>query len=211
MSELTTILAEKQIEASQMLDLVTSFSNGHGNIVKSSMMKSAQVMMLYSAVESMTYLCFERIHEMASRVAYTDLSPNFQDIWADYYFTSFSDSKKKQAEHLAETISGSLSIPSLSTYLKRRKLFSGNLDSRKINELLRCYGVRNISGAELKDLKFVKDKRNALAHGECMFKEGCRAITERELRFITNNVFVVIGKMVHNVEDFVKNKKYLKH
>lgn len=208
-SELRKLLKEKEKEAEQMLEILTSLPQDAGTVTKSSMMKSAQILLLYSAVESMVYLSFENLHEAAAHVEYASLSPQYQAVWSRYYFTSFAD-KKVHSENLNKTLNGSVRIPSLTTFLNRVNLFSGNLDGRKINDLLRYYGVKELPKQRLNHLKFVKDKRNALAHGECMFKEGCRAITERELRTITSDVFFAIGRMVQNIEEFVKNKRYLK-
>lgn len=207
MSELKSILLEKQREADEMLEIINVFSATPKSVVKVSMMKSAQILLLYNAVESITYLSFERIHEKVSRSTYRDLNVKLKGIWAEYYFSSFS--AKEHSTHLRNTLDNSLRLPALEIFIKKIKLFSGNLDARRINLLLNKYGVIPISCSEMKRLKYVKDKRNSLAHGEYMFKEACREITESELKDLTLSVFKALENLVRNIEFYVDNKKFL--
>ncbi|WDK32717.1 MAE_28990/MAE_18760 family HEPN-like nuclease [Xanthomonas campestris] len=207
MSELRSTLREKQEEAAEMIAAISAITSTHSSVVKTSIMKSAHMILLYNAIESLTYLSLEKVHERSSVFSYSALSVKFRSIWSDYYLSSHANSA--HSSHLEKTVNGSLRMPDLQEFSKRIKVFSGNLDARKLNQILEKYGIGKLHGPELTRLKLVKDKRNSLAHGELMFKECCRDISVRELDNLTNSIFAVLGMLVDNTEKFLDAKGYL--
>jgi hypothetical protein len=200
-------LSDKKHEAEQLLELISEMSALKGKVIKVAILKSAYVLLLYNTIESTMTVIFERIHEVLSSECYANLIPEIKMIWVNYFFKKHSE--KKYQDYLDRTISGELKIPLLKEFLVRINLFSGNLDGRQLDKLLREYGIGKLNTVNRAKLLDIKNKRNKLAHGEEMFKESCRNMTIGELKVLYDATFESIDSIVSQVENYILNKKYL--
>lgn len=201
-------LVDKKEESGQMLAMIEDAASSRGGVVRSAILKSAYVIMLYNAIEATMSLVFERIHEEISRVNYVDLSPELKLIWVDFFFAN--QSSKTFKAHLDGAINKNLTLPFLREFTEKIKLFSGNLDARKLDQLLKKYGIGSLSTADRGKLLIIKTKRNKIAHGELSFKEGCRNMTSAELQGLQRATFSALDSIVKQAELYIASKKYCK-
>lgn len=209
MSDIKLKLSVRKSEANEMLELISYVQNsGIGNaITKAAMLRSAFVLLLYNMVESTAFLVFERIHERVALENYGALGNEMRKIWVDYFFSNHKPSTHHT--HMEGTLTQTIKLPSLEDFSKRVKLFSGNLDGLKINELLKKYGVQLITDPGREQLRIVKNRRNSLAHGEDMFKDACRDLSDSDLAGLRDSTFSALDNLIGNVEDFLSGKSYL--
>lgn len=209
MSDLQRALSEKKIEANQMFEIISDIQRSDiaNTITKAAMLRSAFVLLLYNMVESTAFLVFERVHERVAAEHYDSLCGEMRRIWVDYFFSHHGPSDHHL--HMEGTLDQTLKFPLLDVFSKKVKLFSGNLDGRKLNELLKRYGIGLITAQGRENLVTVKNRRNSVAHGEDMFKEACRDLSDSDLLELRDSTFAALDDLVANVEIFLARRAYL--
>ncbi|WP_226687154.1 MAE_28990/MAE_18760 family HEPN-like nuclease [Stutzerimonas stutzeri] len=209
MSDLQGALSEKKAEANQMLDIIIYVQRGdiENAITKAAMLRSAFVILLYNMIESTAFLVFERIHERVAVETYGSLGDEMRRIWVDYFFSHHKSSDHHS--HMEGTLGQTLKFPLLEVFSKKVKLFSGNLDGKKLNELLKRYGIEPITAPGREKLVTIKNRRNSIAHGEDMFKEACRDLSDSDLKDLRDSTFAALDDLVAGVESFLAEKSYL--
>lgn len=207
MNEFHTELQEKKAEADQMMEIISHVSGMNGAVVKTAILKSAFVLLLYNMIESTTFSVFDKIHEKLSEEDYLTLNAKLRKIWADFYFSNHSPGS--HYNNLERTLKQTLRLPLLRDFMGKIKLFSGNLDARKIDGLLSKYGIGAIRSAGKGELATIKNRRNALAHGEKMFKQACRDLSENDLNLLKLATFNALDDLIAQVDSYLNEKKYL--
>lgn len=195
-------LIEKESEVSNVINLLetTALNNQTSVILKSSIM-----LMLYNAIEATMTELLETVHEQIAYEKFSDLSKNLQDIMLEYFWTA------KPNKHVYDTFLDLESFPFFDDYTKKINLFSGNLDARKINEILQKYGIDCIKSDKKDKLLEIKSKRNQLAHGELSFKIACRDLTIEDVKRLKDAVYECLKEMCNNTEEYLIHKKFLKN
>lgn len=93
-----------------------------------------------------------------------------------------------------------------------QKIFSGNIDAKKIKEVASIYGFSHITDStKTKDgyrLLTVRLERNALAHGEKSFKECGKDFIIQDMIEIKNEVMVYLEQILDNLEMLISNEEY---
>lgn len=208
-SDLQRALSEKKIEANQMFEIISDIQRSDiaNAITKAAMLRSAFVLLLYNMVESTAFLVFERVHERVAAEHYGSLCGEMRRIWVDYFFSHHGPSDHHM--HMEGTLDQTLKFPLLEVFSKKVKLFSGNLDGRKLNELLKRYGIGLITTPGRDKLVTVKNRRNSVAHGEDMFKEACRDLSDSDLIELRDSTFAALDNLVANVETFLARRSFL--
>ena len=209
-SDIQRALVEKKSEAEHMFEIISDIRNGNdisNAQTKAAMLRSAFVLLLYNMVESTALMVFERIHECVATEPYDLLCDEMRKIWVNYFFSHHGAPEHHM--HLEGTLCQTLRFPLLEDYSKKIKLFSGNLDGRKLNDLLSKYGVGVIKTPGREKLQSVKNRRNSVAHGEDMFKEACRDLSDNDLVGLRDATFAALDEMVTNVEKFLAERRYL--
>lgn len=179
--------------------------------------KAGIVLMLYNAIESTMTKCLARIHEVliSKNLTFNDCNDKLQQLVAVYYENARekSSDNHRRASYMLEFcdyITGNstfdLSYEELSKFYP---LYSGNLDSREIVDVLEKYGIE--FEERISELKTIKDYRNQLAHGEYSFEEIGRALTIQQLQHLTEQTFVYMGKMVTEIKKFIAEEKYTRN
>jgi len=211
MSDLQRALTEKKLEADQMFEIISDIQGAGGAIsnaiTKAAMLRSAFVLLLYNMVESTAFLVFERVHERIADEHYDALGGEMRKIWVDFFFTHHG--APEHHSHLEGTLRQTLRFPLLEAFSRKIKLFSGNLDGRKLNDLLKKYGIGAITAPGREDLIIVKNRRNSVAHGEDMFKEACRDLSDSDLQKLKDSTFAALDNLVALVEVFLAERAYL--
>lgn len=209
MSDIQHNLSERKSEANEMFEIISYIQNSDidNSITKVAMLRSAFVLLLYNMIESTAFLVFERIHERVALEHYGALGSEMRKIWVDYFFSNHKPSDHHT--HMEGTLTQTIKLPLLEDFSKKVKLFSGNLDGLKINLLLKKYGVQLLTDPGREKLVVVKNRRNSLAHGEDMFKEACRDLSDSDLAELRDSTFSALDNLIGNVENFLSGKVYL--
>ena len=183
--------------------------------VKTSM-KANIIMMLYNAVESTVSQCLEKVHDRinAYNLKYEDLSDNIKKLIAVYYGHSIDqannvDSAMEHVLKFSDFINGNENISiSYEELTKKYQMYSGNLDTREILNVLRRYGIN--FEQRCSELKTIKDYRNKLAHGEESFEEVGRTLSVQQLQEMENRTFEYLEKMINEITKYLDEEQFKK-
>lgn len=205
-----TDFTEKENEVLSFLSFIEDAQGERGSIQKSAILKSSLMIVLYNVVESTLTSVLSRLHEEFSKRTYDELSSPIKLLYVRYYF--YSRSEKNCAENLVNILGGNAPFPSFADYSSRVTLFSGNVDAKKITEILKLYGMQKLQATteSRNKLLMVKNKRNKLAHGEDSFRESCRGLTLNEIREITDAVILIMKEILDLAQAYLDGETYLK-
>jgi MAE_28990/MAE_18760-like HEPN len=93
-----------------------------------------------------------------------------------------------------------------------RKIFSGNVDAQEIRDIAKRYGFSYATNARVTkngaNLVNVKNKRNALAHGDISFQDCGKEYTIEEIRDIKNEVLQYLEEILNNIGQFLLREEY---
>jgi hypothetical protein len=99
------------------------------------------------------------------------------------------------------------------TVADKKKLFSGNIDARKMRDICDDFGVELNLDEECNngsDLALIKDNRNLLAHGGDSFGNIGKGTTASELKNIKDRVDVYFENFLKSMAFYVFERKYVK-
>lgn len=175
-----------------------------------SILSSSMCLMLYNQVESTAFSCVESIYDgiHEKRVSFNKLVPGFKKkIIHDC----------RQAYHSADSLMKSFQDNDISeviakTSLKLEKVFSGNVDAKRIKEVLKNYHLQVTNpnhlnqGAELLNLKTA---RNSLAHGSASFEKYGRSLTISDLHKLRDNIREYMSHLITLTENYLEAEAYL--
>lgn len=92
------------------------------------------------------------------------------------------------------------------------KIFSGNIDAKKIREVAEKYGfsyttdVRQTQNGA--NLLSIKTQRNSLAHGDISFKECGKEYTIQEMNKIKEEAMCYLDQILQNIENYIAKQEY---
>lgn len=121
--------------------------------------------------------------------------------------------KNKSSKNLLENLNN-ISTDIISASFDSDKLFSGNIDSRKIKKISNLYGfsfetdVRKTQNGN--DLLRIKDNRNDLAHGFKSFEEVGSNTNTKDILEIKERVTNYLQRIVKNIDTYILKQEYLK-
>jgi hypothetical protein len=166
-------------------------------------------LLLYNLVECTISGALEAIYKdiKNQKVPYDKINANIQEE----IITNIK--KNIKTTDFVKAISD-ITLDILECHPQRKHFFSGNVDARAIKAYSKKYGFSsNTVNDDTRDginLLAIKDKRNDLAHGRISFKECGQDRSLLEMEEIKNQSLRYIEQILNNIDDFVKNKKYLK-
>ncbi len=183
--------------------------------------KACCIIILYNLIESSMTAIIQRIHNIMihEKVEFFDLNKNIRNTIISYYnstyeknnLVSFSEYLQEFYLLLSHNKRFNLDYEKLS---KDYSLYSGNLDSKEIRNVLKNkYGIifRNEEKLKVSALKTIKEGRNSLAHGNQTFEEYGRALTLNELLSLKNKTFDFFDDLLEELKFYVEKKYYLAH
>lgn len=191
-------------EAKLILEMIKDYEKVRLSIKKLVILKSSLILLLYNTIESTMYCSLEELHSRLKMKTYRELNDKLKLIYANYYIKNIGQNKLCK-EVLDNITQDKFFFPSLSNYEKKINLFNGNLDGKKINEILSLYGIKNIKNNDFKYLLLIKNKRNKLAHGEESFSESLRNFTYSELEKFVNSVNDILTEIITNFCDYIRS------
>lgn len=162
--------------------------NVDGQIV----LKSALMLMYYNAIEgvmnNLMNIFFETI--IARNMKVSSFPAELQKL---YCINHLKKSKKEATEQeVIDMINHHIDEVRLADYKELSKnisFYSGNLDSQGIIGVVKKLGFTvDETKFRVASLKTIKDKRNALAHGDVEFHEACRSLTIGDMNTIKKDL-----------------------
>lgn len=175
-------------------------------------LKSNILLMLYNLVEACVTSGFVEIYDCIkdNSLAYKDLIDSIRNIWSNYEIrkayngTATQMTYERKVQNIIATVITDRSI----VLTKDALTISGNLDARAIRELLDSHNIDISDKRDKFHMLTVKNKRNALAHGEESFSDCAREITIGQLADIKNEVLSFIGEVTTCMAAYYDTKLY---
>ncbi|NEP20648.1 MAE_28990/MAE_18760 family HEPN-like nuclease [Moorena sp. SIO3I6] len=171
-------------------------------------MKASGFLLLYNLVESTMRNAIEAIFDelQSKRISFDEIRPELKKILLK---------NLKNRKHYDDFISNitAIYLDIINAGFDKQKLFSGNIDGKKIQETAKEYGFScttdHAKTGNGKDLLTVKDNRNHLAHGIKSFAEVGREQSADDLLKIQNKVVNYLRQILQNIETYLANQEYL--
>jgi len=178
------------------------------NLLKT--MKATGFLLLYNLIESTMTNAIETIFDELknNNVSFDNLKNEIKKIIID----NLKDKDNKSTDKLLESIQN-ISFDIISASFNKKRLFSGNVDARKIKKISEMYGFSSQTNSKTRDgidLLTVKTNRNDLAHGFKSFQEVGRQYFEDDLLEIEKRVTLYLREILKNIESYLLNREYLK-
>ena len=185
--------------------------------------------LLYNLIESTIANCGQELNREfvdITTAQIPDLTESIVNYWIEHTLTCYLTkkgtriSKQLRYENI-KNLAKKISMPTSSLELEFNFEGIGNLDYSEIKRIFNKYGIETRLPKKLYQkicrprfdskgiLQFIKDTRNALAHGEKSFTEFGDYSPEDIKKFAVT-VFEYLECMIGKIEDFIQNKKYLK-
>lgn len=172
-------------------------------------LKATGFLLLYNLIESTIRNAIEAIFDDLAnkKISFDDLREEFKKIVVQNF------KNNKSSDNLLNAINN-ISLDIISASFDKGKLFSGNIDARKIKDTAASYGFSYETTARKtqngNDLLKIKTNRNDLAHGFKSFKEVGKDATAEELLQIKKKVICYLREILQNIEDYISKQEYLK-
>lgn len=168
-------------------------------------------LLLYNLIECSMTNAIDSIHNhiRKEQTSFHALTPQMQKI----ALKNFKNALTKEEHILAQ---GSIEHAIVWLGYDGEKLFSGNIDAKKVREMASKYGF-TISDKALKDseggksLLMIKSKRNDLAHGKISFEECGQECSVDELYRIYRQAVVFVEGILDAIELYLQDKMYLRN
>ncbi|MEX5890928.1 MAE_28990/MAE_18760 family HEPN-like nuclease [Providencia vermicola] len=173
-------------------------------------LKGSVYILLYNLIESTMReaICFIHDTIYEKNIPFDDLK---KDLKIEILKRIKHDSIK--IDNIILNLSKGISCGISQGTFNRKKLFSGNIDSKEINEKSKIYGFSTSTEYEHtkhgKQLSTVKQHRNDLAHGNFSFSEIGKNVSYQELENTSLEVIAYLDAIAKNIENYIQNDGYL--
>lgn len=177
-------------------------------------LKSNILLMLYNLVEACVTSGFVEIYDCIkdNNLAYSDLIGSIRNIWSNYEIKRAHNTtatqmtyEKRVQEIISDVINGNAII-----LTKDALAMSGNLDAKGIRKLLDDHNIRISDRSDKYHMLMVKNKRNALAHGNESFCDCAREVSIIQLAEIKSEVLDFIDKVIGCMAIYYDTKLFRK-
>ena len=172
-------------------------------------LKATGFLLLYNLIESTIRNAIEAIFDDI-----TNQKISFDDLREEVKKNIIKNFKKnRETDYLLNSINN-LALDIIYASFDKERLFSGNIDARKIKKTAEAYGFSYKTNAQKtqngNDLLKIKTHRNDLAHGFKSFEEVGKDATADELLKIKKKVICYLREILENIEIYVSNQEYRK-
>ncbi|MDV2963860.1 MAE_28990/MAE_18760 family HEPN-like nuclease [Shewanella algae] len=173
-------------------------------------LSASTYLLLYNLIECSMTNAIDSIHShiRKEKTSFHDLTLNMQKI----ALKNFRNALTKEEHILAQ---GSIEHAIVWLGYDGEKLFSGNIDARKVREMATKYGfvmseeaIQRSEGG--RSLLMIKSKRNELAHGKVSFEECGQESSIDELYGMYEQAIAFVDGILDAIEHYLKERLYLK-
>lgn len=177
-------------------------------------LKSNAFLMLYNLVESSVTSSILAIYAevRTQQLPYASVCQQIQNLWADYILDQAHGKDASHKTYKKKALDLVYNVYNSKTICLEQKAMnvSGNLDLEKILSICRKHGILEpvkykSEGAKLET---IKDRRNALAHGEISFVECGRDCTIGELIEIKDKTFLFLDEVIQNINLYYTKQEF---
>lgn len=168
-------------------------------------------LLLYNLVEATMTNAIDAIHKAVDgdNLGFDQLSGNLQNIALSHFKRAIKDNHSSALDGRVHPIE--IAITRLG--YDREKIFSGNVDCSEIRTTAKKYGFQtadpNLNGRQtLRQLKDVRDKRNALAHGRLSFEQCGQDTSPEYLSKVHYQTTVYLRSVLWSISSYLREKKY---
>jgi len=192
-------------------------SMGHGEHTKTrkinddlaNTLKATGYLLLYNLIEATMRNAIEIIFDQLK-----NKNISFDEVRDDLKKIIIKNFKDNQSTDTLLANIQAISVDIISAGFNKEKLFSGNIDAKKIKEIAEMYGFSYKTNAKKtkdgRDLITVKTNRNDLAHGFKSFEEVGKNATVDDLLKLQKRVICYLREILHNIESYLSHEAYLK-
>lgn len=179
------------------------------NLLKT--LKATGFLLLYNLIEATMTNAIEAIFDelQKNNISFDDLRDELKKIIID----NIKDKDNKSTDNLLASIQD-ISVDIISASFNKNRLFSGNVDAKKIKDIASKYGFSSTTDKRKTrdgiDLLKVKTNRNDLAHGFKSFQDVGKLYFEDDLLEIEKRVTSYLREILRNIESYLSNQEYLK-
>ena len=198
----TLKLLDKGICSIKCVDLLGHEEKREIDLELLTILKANGFLLLYNLIEATIRNSIDAVLASihSSHATFRTLSDNLKKIWINQESKNTNHEKIMQ---IAETVLKNEMLK----FEKDCINISGNIDAKRIREILRQFGGNEISNG--RDLQTIKDKRNKLAHGEFTFSEIGQDCTMKDLILYKQETEEYLSSVLDEIQDYIDNKKYL--
>ncbi|MCP1606036.1 MAE_28990/MAE_18760 family HEPN-like nuclease [Pseudomonas citronellolis] len=168
-------------------------------------------LLLYNLVEATMTNAIDAIHKAVDgdNLGFDQLSGNLQSIALSHFKRAIKDGHSSALDGRVHPIE----IAMTRLGYDREKIFSGNVDCAEIKSAAKKYGFEtadpNLNGRQtLRQLRDVKDKRNALAHGRLSFEQCGQDTSPEYLSKVYYQTNVYLRSVLWSISSYLRGKKY---
>ncbi|HUE94066.1 MAE_28990/MAE_18760 family HEPN-like nuclease [Pseudomonas sp.] len=168
-------------------------------------------LLLYNLVEATMTNAIDAIHKAvdSDNLGFDQLSVSLQNVALSHFKRAIKDNHGVAIDgriHPIEVAMARLGYD-------REKIFSGNVDCGEIKSTAKRYGFQtadpNLSGRPiLRQLKDLRDKRNALAHGRLSFEQCGQDTSPEYLSKVKYQTTVYLRSVLWSVSFYLRQRKY---
>lgn len=171
-------------------------------------LKAAGFLLLYNLIESTMRVAIETIFDELNQE-----QVSFDEIRKELKILIIKNIKNNHSADNLLTNIEEIAVDIISASVDKDKLFSGNLDARKIKTTAKDYGfscnTNSRKTGDGSDLITIKTNRKNLAHGLTSFKDVGKDVSADKLLEINKKVVCYLREILQNVETYLANKEYL--
>lgn len=209
MIEIKSLFEERKTDIFHTLHLLKEIEKNTNTIKAGASLKSSIFIMLYNLIEGVVTQSFVKVFDTVSNVSvFSLLNNDIKLLYLKPHPTKIRTSKDilKFTNELSV-----LHKQSFDNYSKESDLFSGNLDARKIRELLTgSLGIKYEYHCDNEErLLLIKNFRNQLAHGERSYSELGRDYLKSDIEKYCNATFDYLEGFIKIIEIYILEEGYL--
>lgn len=172
-------------------------------------LKATGFLLLYNLIESTIMTAIQAIFDDIAKE-----SVSFNDLKQDIKKIVINNLKKNKSTDELLKVMNDISLDVISASFDKEKLFSGNIDAKKIKQVGKDYGfsckTNNQKTWDGIDLLKIKTNRNYLAHGFKSFKDVGKENTAEELLEMKKRVVCYLREILQNIAEYISKQEYLK-
>lgn len=184
--------------------LMSAHAKKHDEELK--IFRAGALLVIYNAVEASARLGILAIYDEVQRTG-----TSFDDLREDFRHKILSDFKSNVGEGRYKQIK-SIALNLIDTSLDPQKLFSGNVDAKKLREAAQTYGFETNSEYSLtqhgSDLLTVKTRRQDLAHGTESFSEVGKQYTTEDIVKIARYSLAYMSAILKHIDRYLDMQGY---